>query len=485
MPADFSPYVDMIPEDVTPGDIYVGAIELARLTVPEFKVRQGTPEDALLQAAAYMNHLAVSHFNRIPPRLMEGTARLLGVTKDEGSRAEVEVTITLNQNTGIKIPSGSKFVYEILSGDTTFQYVYETTSAIAVDDWSGTPATISVVLRSSEVALHPVVATGTEFTPQSVIFEVDSVLAQHNGTAQAGTSTSITLAAGASATDDFYKNNLITIKSGTGNSATKSVITGYVGSTKVATVTSWPSGTPDATSVYVVDAKFTNGNNPEAGESYLSRTRTHIEGLSSALTRGSQAKAVLLANKDVIRRAKVYDLTDHTGTYPRLFTAPNDLGQVAIWSYGNNRQLTAAERTEMATFVADRSVAGLTVGCRDMELIDVEITVNVKYDSAYNSTITGGLVEDAILQYLSPLGFEGRDEGWSVGDIIGQIMGASGVLFVDSCSFSVASGNSSLGTAYSSLYQVDGNGNVKFLAKGVLPSCTPSNLTKTLVAVTV
>ena len=71
MPADYSSYVDMIPEDVTPGDIYIGAIELARLTVPEFKVRQGTPEDALLQAAAHMNHLTISHINRVPPRLME------------------------------------------------------------------------------------------------------------------------------------------------------------------------------------------------------------------------------------------------------------------------------------------------------------------------------------------------------------------------------------------------------------------------------
>ena len=109
MPADYSSYVDMIPEDVTPGDIYIGAIELARLTVPEFKVRQGTPEDALLQAAAHMNHLTISHINRVPPRLMEGIGRLLGVTRDEGTRSTIEVTMTLNQNTGIDIPIGTQF----------------------------------------------------------------------------------------------------------------------------------------------------------------------------------------------------------------------------------------------------------------------------------------------------------------------------------------------------------------------------------------
>jgi hypothetical protein len=485
MPADFSNYIDVIPEDVTPGDIYVGAIELARLSVPEFKVRQGTPEDALLQAAAHMNHLAISHFNRLPPRLMEGVAKLLGVRRTEGNRSTVEVTITLNQDTGIVIPAGSKFYYKVLSGDQSFQYVYENTQTIAVADWSGTPAAVSVILKSSEVALHPVVSTGTEFTSQSVIFEIDSVYAQQSGMAQAGTSTSITLAATASVADDYYNANTITILSGTGNSATAVTITDYVGSTRVATVVSWPSGTPDATSVYKVDSTYVNGGNPEGGLTYLSRARTHIEGLSTALTKASHVKASLMTNKGVIQRAKVYDLTDYTGTYPRLISAPNDLGQITVWAYGNNRQLTTAERSEMATYVADRAVAGLTVGCLEMELIDVDVSVNVKYSSAFSATVTSQLVEDAILQYLSPLDFTGRDEGWSEGDVAARVMNVSGVLYVESCTFSVASGNSNTGTAYSSLYQINASGRVEFLAKGVLPSCTSANLTKTLTAVTV
>ena len=492
MPADFSPYIDMIPEDVSPGDIYVGAIELARLTIPEFKIRQGTPEDALLQAAAHMNHLAVSHMNRIPPRLMEGVAKLLGVTKDEGTRATVEVTITLNQDTGIVIPVGTKFYYQIISGDQTFQYVYENTVTINVADWIGTPAAITVIFTSSEVAIHPAVATGTELISQSVIFAIDSIYTQQSGTAQAGTTTSITLAATASATDDFYNTNNVTITSGTGNSTTIVSITNYVGSTKVATVASWPSGTPDTTSVYSVGVTFINGSNPETGYNYLSRTRTHIEGLSTALTKASHVKSSLLATSTVIKRCKVYDLTDYTGTYPRLFTAPNDLGHITIYAFGNNRQLTAAERTEVATYVADRSVAGLTVGCLEMDLIDVEVTADIKYDQAYNSDEITQFVREKILGYLTPLTFRGSstyqtgvsNEGWTQGDLIGQIMEIGGVLYVDSVTFAVASGNSSSGTALSSMSTITG-GNVVFLAKGILPATTSANLTTTLTAVTI
>ncbi len=484
MPADFKQYVDMVPEDVTPGDIYVGSIELARITVPEFKVRQGTPEDALLQAAAHMNHLTISHINRLPPRIMEGVGRLLGVTKNEGARSKIEVTITLNQGTGINIPSGTVFYYEAVADNVVSQYPYQTTDPIEVADWSGSPASITVVLSSAGVGISPVITTGTLFSSQSVIFEVDTVKAQQSGTAQAGTSTSITLAATASATDDYYNNKEIEITGGTGQSTTKVTITDYVGSTKVATVASWPSGTPDATSTYIVDASFTNGAHAEQAVNYLSRTRNHIESLSSALTKATHARQSIMNNISYVSRVKTYDLTNNGGTYPRLLADPNDLGYVTIYTYGGNRQLTATEKQDVATHVADKSVAGLTVGCLDMDLCDFDVTTSIKYDSSFNNAEITKDIQSEILQYLSPLGFNGSDEGFTVGDITSVVMGIGGVLFVDSMTLAVASGNSSSGTAHSSLYQIT-SGNVDYLAKGILPSLTLANLSITLTAVTV
>ena len=73
----------------------------------------------------------------------------------------------------------------------------------------------------------------------------------NTGTAQAGsTTTTIKLAATASATDDIYNSMTVYISSGTGSGQIK-VITDYVGSTKIATVATWTT-TPDATSVYEV-----------------------------------------------------------------------------------------------------------------------------------------------------------------------------------------------------------------------------------------
>ena len=72
------------------------------------------------------------------------------------------------------------------------------------------------------------------------------------GTAQAGsTSTTIKLAAAASATDDAYTGMSVTITGGTGSGQIKR-ITDYIGATKVATVDAVWTTTPDATSTYSI-----------------------------------------------------------------------------------------------------------------------------------------------------------------------------------------------------------------------------------------
>lgn len=70
-------------------------------------------------------------------------------------------------------------------------------------------------------------------------------------TAQAGAANTITLDAGASATNDFYNELWIVLIGGTGVGQAR-VISDYVGSTKVATITpNWVTN-PDATSVFMI-----------------------------------------------------------------------------------------------------------------------------------------------------------------------------------------------------------------------------------------
>ena len=72
-----------------------------------------------------------------------------------------------------------------------------------------------------------------------------------SGTAQAGSTSTITLQSGASAANDTYNGQLVFISSGTGAGQSRA-ISDYVGSTKVATVITDFAVAPDNTSVYEV-----------------------------------------------------------------------------------------------------------------------------------------------------------------------------------------------------------------------------------------
>ena len=72
-----------------------------------------------------------------------------------------------------------------------------------------------------------------------------------SGTAQAGGASTITLSSGASATDNLYVGDRVKVYGGTGAGQSRT-ITGYVGSTKVATVDRAWTVNPDNTSTYAV-----------------------------------------------------------------------------------------------------------------------------------------------------------------------------------------------------------------------------------------
>jgi len=110
----------------------------------------------------------------------------------------------------------------------------------------GALAVGSYVVADTQVALGTVGAAQVKAggAPALTSVEVEA------GTAAAGGATSITLDGTASAVDDYYNGMTVEILSGTGAGQTK-VITDYVGSTKVATVSTW-SVNPDNTSVYSV-----------------------------------------------------------------------------------------------------------------------------------------------------------------------------------------------------------------------------------------
>lgn len=108
---------------------------------------------------------------------------------------------------------------------------------------------ISPVSSTADIELEPLFIY-TEPETRAATTSLDSLVV-NSGTAQAGASGSITLASGASSTDDYYNDAVVVITGGAGAGQARQ-ITDYTGSTRVATVdANWVTN-PDNTSTYAV-----------------------------------------------------------------------------------------------------------------------------------------------------------------------------------------------------------------------------------------
>lgn len=105
-----------------------------------------------------------------------------------------------------------------------------------------------LVVRHAETCV-PGVGNCTTDTAGKLYFQSSLCAA----TAQAATSTSITLAANASSTNNYYNGLTIRTTSGTGSGQSRT-ISAYDGSTKIATVSTAWTTTPDTTTTYTIGA---------------------------------------------------------------------------------------------------------------------------------------------------------------------------------------------------------------------------------------
>lgn len=189
------------------------------------------------------------------------------------------VAIIVKSTEGKTVPI---VLYPQEAGDINVDVTYWNGSAVASPDTAGYPKT--TIKSGSGTGELSLTSGGVVLTTSGVNAVADQVWDEaqsghvaagsfgavnflvRSATAQAGAGTTITLDASASAVNDFYNNQRIFIVSGTGVGQGR-IISGYVGATKVATVSTWATN-PSSDSVFVIlpFGSIPGASAPTAGE---------------------------------------------------------------------------------------------------------------------------------------------------------------------------------------------------------------------------
>jgi hypothetical protein len=178
-----------------------------------------------------------------------------------------------------------------------------------------------------------------------------------SNTAAAGSGTTITLDAGASATNSFYNNDLILLTGGTGAGQAR-FISAYVGSTQVATVATWATNPDNTTTFAILPFDAVAGATAPTTAQIATAVWTDLLSSSDFSTVASVGK-LLKDDIDAAVSSRMATYTQPTGFLAATFPS----GTVA-----NTTNITAATGLDITKILGTAISAPATAGILDVNV---------------------------------------------------------------------------------------------------------------------
>jgi hypothetical protein len=478
MPADFSNYIDLSVFDLEPGDIYRDSLELARLSLPQFELRTGTPEDAIFQAMAYVSALNISAINRLPNRLMSGVMAILGFNRQEGVASQVDVVFTLSSYSGGTVPAGTVVSYETYFEDELQEYAFQTLEAVEISevDPEEDPNYPSATITCSCLTLGII-------PPISANAELNVISAGTNiFTAIVASPSNFVNGVNADTDSDYLSRSATYLRSLSSTINKSSQLDSYI-------LTTFP-GVVGRVRSY----DLTNGDST-SGDITVSRTsgviKTFRDGTTNIGTVQTEAPHLFIAG-DTVRLSNCGPFSGDfevlaTSASTIVFTSvgsnsastvvtgsayagEDDPGYVSVFGYGLNTFLTQTEKLGIKTEVSDSSVAGLTVNVLDPTLVNLTIEADIVISESYDTSVVSSSITDTLVDYLSPGVFPFNLDRVRTTQLVSLIANIPGVIYVESVSISP------VGSGWLPKYGTD----LLFANKGTLPIISAEDITLTI-----
>lgn len=283
---DVTPYVDLTIFDASSQQIFLDAIDYAKVALPEYAPQDGSIETVLLQAMALETQEAVYSINRLPGAVVEVLLRLLDVNRNSGTAATAVVKFIASTTASFTVPLGARLYYQetpsstVLLLETTEQLTGTHAKTISTITQSGTTITVTTSTRHGLSTGNLVTISGT------VAMNISNAAVTVSSTDP----TVFTVTAGASGT---YSETTGTVTPASTIPATgfvtakTSEITEEFNGLAVGTSLTLLSILPEIASVQTASI-LSGGANAETDAQYFSRAVATLSRLSTALVTTTQ-----------------------------------------------------------------------------------------------------------------------------------------------------------------------------------------------------
>lgn len=467
---DFRQYVDLTINDVEPIDIYNAAVDYAALALPEFLPRQGTVEDALLQAMAYISGVMTGAINRLPNALMQGVLGLMGFTRLNEVSATGYATFTSIDSSGLSIPAGTQVAFTEVTESGSVQHIFQTTTTGTIPVGQTTSDPVPVV--SIEPGEKPVITDGDTLV----------ILTASNKLLSAAFSGTLTQGSAAESDESFFTRGVTYLQSLTSALATTNQIDAYILSTfreayRVKTYDLTGIGETAGVKIYetsgLIGASLQVDINTQVTPKPSTGSVVRIYGLGDSKFNGifpvhsvsastSPESVIYFSNTigassgETRTEAFEIELLDSVA-----YGYPDALGQLVTYVIdADGNDISAAYRSSIESSVEARTVAGLVQTVDNAFILNFDVSATIAVQQGYVALDVRTAVDTVISAYLSP-----QEWDWAPiirkNAIITRISQVPGVDYIDDLDITLA--------ANEPLAEINGNGDVVFRYKGILP----------------
>lgn len=181
---DFSNYVDLKLFDLNSQQIFLNALEYARIALPEFEPVEGSIETVLLEAMAVEVQELATTINRLPNGILQALLALLNVTRQDAVPATGVVRLESAVDTDYEVPAGARLLSP--TSALTDSVVLATDEAITMsrDKFLSSVARSSFTVTAKTIARHGLQVGGPiSVTMVNVLSTPVSAAAACSGTA--------------------------------------------------------------------------------------------------------------------------------------------------------------------------------------------------------------------------------------------------------------------------------------------------------------
>lgn len=410
---DVSSYVDLTLFDLSSQQIFLDAVQYARIALPEFQPTEGSIETTLLEAMALEVQDLVTSINRLPGGILQALLGFLGIPRIDANASTGLIKVIGNQSVSATIPAGIRFYAR--TTPTSAPVPLFTTAAVALTR----NRQISTLTRASNIAIVTTVTHHGLANGQVITMVIDPA-----GTGDTSFDGEFTITVSDETTFTYPNTAGNVAETDVADTSTYAQVADTVnpyGFVEISASVPGYSYFPLATNLTLITSipqiasaslatTIDGGYDAESDADFFQRASSSLNRMTSSLVTSDQISQYIASRPEFLYVHRI-NTVDNCNDSRQTETPGAALTVVARIGSTNDLQIQPSELTAISDAISPYAHPALEIFTDNAFLCEIDITASVVAVEGISAGQVETAIQSALTSYISP-------DTWNWSDVI-------------------------------------------------------------------